>query len=96
MAEIIYSPVAIEDLGDVWHYVADDSERQANNLIFKLRDRIGHLAHHNGMGRPRPELAENLRSYPVGKYCVFYRQIEDGIEVVRIIHSARDLNWIPF
>lgn len=96
MAQIIYSPIALEDLRNIWHYIADDIVKQADILMFKLRDRIAHLAHHNGMGRPRPELAEKLRSYPVGRYCLFYRQMENGIEVVRILHSSRDLNRIHF
>ncbi|WP_133794255.1 type II toxin-antitoxin system RelE/ParE family toxin [Prosthecobacter fusiformis] len=96
MAEIIYAPVALEDLRDVWIYIADDSVRQADLFMFKLRDRIAHLASHNGMGRSRPELAPALRSSPFGKYIIFHRQIDGGIEVVRIIHSSRDLNRIQF
>jgi toxin ParE1/3/4 len=28
---------------------------------------------------------------PLGNYIIFYRPIDDGIEVVRILHGARDL-----
>ena len=27
----------------------------------------------------------------VANYAIFYRPLEDGIEVIRIIHGARDL-----
>ena len=36
-------------------------------------------------------MATGLRSLPLGNYIIFYRPIDDGIEVVRILHGARDL-----
>jgi toxin ParE1/3/4 len=36
----------------------------------------------------------NLRSFPVGSYVIFYRPIEEGIEVIRVLHSARDIEDI--
>ena len=44
------------------------------------------------MGRPRPEFAPNLRSIPEGSHVIFYRPIDDGIELIRVIHRARDLS----
>jgi len=43
------------------------------------------------MGRVRDELAPSLRSFPVGRYVIFYRLIKNGIEITRILHGARDL-----
>ena len=44
------------------------------------------------MGRARPELAADLRSFPVGNYIIFYRPIEDGVEIVRVLSGARDID----
>jgi toxin ParE1/3/4 len=46
------------------------------------------------MGRAREELASELRSFPVRRYVVFYRPLVDGIEVVRVLHGARDVTEI--
>ncbi len=46
------------------------------------------------MGRPRDELAEGLRSFSVGRYVMFYRAIPEGVEIVRVLHGARDLGPI--
>ena len=43
------------------------------------------------MGRQRDELAPTLRSFPVGRYVIFYRSIEGGIEVARVLSAYRDL-----
>lgn len=96
MATLLFSPASDRDIDDIWRYVAQDSEFQADRLITKFREKLQHLAKWNTMGRPRPEFGKDCRSYPFGKYCFFFRPTDDGIEVIRIIHSARDLDQITF
>jgi toxin ParE1/3/4 len=79
MPQVIYSPDAIRDLADIWDYVAEDSVFQADRLIECFRLKLHYLARYNLLGRPRPELARNCRSVPLGKYCIYYRPMEDGI-----------------
>ena len=43
------------------------------------------------MGPRRPELGTELRSFAVARYVIYYRPIEGGIEVIRVLHSARDV-----
>lgn len=44
------------------------------------------------MGRSQGRLRPNLRSHPHGSYVIFYRAVEGGIEVVRVLHGARDID----
>ncbi len=46
------------------------------------------------MGRARQELADSMRSFPFGRYVIFYVPLEDGIDVVRVLHSARDIDAV--
>ena len=96
MARVVYSDIAKADLREIWDHVSDDSLLQADRLIERFRSKLEHLAKWNTLGRPRPEIALNCRSYPFGKYCFFFRPIDNGIEVIRVIHSARDLDQIEF
>jgi toxin ParE1/3/4 len=43
------------------------------------------------MGRERIDIAPLVRSFPVNNYLIFYRLIEEGIEIVRVIHGARNI-----
>jgi toxin ParE1/3/4 len=43
------------------------------------------------MGRARDDLAPGLRSVVAGKYLVFFRASDAAIEVLRVIHGARDI-----
>jgi len=36
------------------------------------------------VGRARPELTAELRSFPVGSYIIFYLPLPNGIELVRV------------
>jgi toxin ParE1/3/4 len=44
------------------------------------------------MGRAREELAADLRSFPFGRYVIFYTPVDGGIDVVRVLRSARDID----
>ncbi len=43
------------------------------------------------MGRKRDSLVTSLRSFPVGNYLIFYCPVNKGIEVIRVLHGARDI-----
>jgi len=34
----------------------------------------------------------DLRSSPFGRYVIFYTPVHDGIDVVRVLHGARDID----
>ena len=46
------------------------------------------------MGRARPELAPDLRSFPVKRFILFYRPDAKGIELVRALDGARNVDGI--
>ncbi len=48
------------------------------------------LVDNPAMGRERPDLVENLRSFRVEEYIIYYYPVEYGIDVARIVHGARD------
>jgi toxin ParE1/3/4 len=39
-------------------------------------------------------LVAGLRSFPVGRYVIFYLQVQDSLQIVRILHGARDLDAV--
>lgn len=82
---------AQEDLIDIWMYIADDSVRSADRVIDRITAKCEELAEMPLSGRLREEFAADLRSYPVGRYLVFYVPDDDGISVVRVVSGERDL-----
>jgi toxin ParE1/3/4 len=46
------------------------------------------------MGRAREELLPGIRSFPFERYVVFYRVVKKTVEIVRLLHGARDIENI--
>jgi plasmid stabilization system protein ParE len=67
MPVIIKCPRAGIDLAEIWDYIADDSEARADAFVETIEQKFEALAAQPNMGRGRDELAESLRSSPVGR-----------------------------
>lgn len=92
MTRIVKRPSALTDLTDIWNYIAVDSETNADAFLQTVDGKFSILATQPQMGRARDGLIPGLRSFPVGRYLIFYTMLPDGIEIVRVLHSARDLD----
>lgn len=50
------------------------------------------LAHNPRTGHTREDLAESsVLFWPVGKYLIIYRILEDSIEIVAVTQGSRDI-----
>ncbi len=80
-------------LFDIWSYIAEQSGLdRADQVILRLHDAMQKVASTPGMGHVRSDLAdETLRVWPVHNYLVIYRPDTSPLEVVRVLHGARDL-----
>ena len=78
------------DLDEIWFYIAQDNVGAADKFIHAIVSRFPKLAAMPQLGRRREELSSRLRSFPVGRYVIFYRPMENGIEIARVLHGARD------
>ena len=81
------------DLREIRDHVAAFNVAAAKKLVRQIAvtfDTLGDMPM-VGRGRGRDDLAVGLRSLAVGKYVVIYRLLEDAVEIVRVIHGARDI-----
>lgn len=90
MSKVLRKPQAEADLIEIWTYIAQDSPTRANKLLDEIDEKLRTLAQSPFIGKARDELAPKIRSFPIGNYMLFYQPIEDGIEVIRVLHGARD------
>ncbi len=94
MPELIVSPEAEQDLLDIWLYIAEDSPVHADRFLDRLEEKALRLAEFIDIGVHRPELAPDLRSFPVDRYTLYYRTCVGGIELVRVLSGWRDVNRV--
>ena len=92
MAQVLKRPQAEIDLDEIWWYIAHDNPDNADRLLDKIEERCRTLAQFPLMGMSREEIMPALRGLSVGNYLIFYMQIEDGIEVIRVLPGMRDID----
>jgi toxin ParE1/3/4 len=85
---------AEEDLIALWLYIAQDSPGAADRLLEEIEAKCILLADYPQLGLARPDIAEDCRYLPVGRYLILYRIISDGIEVVRVVEGSRRLEGL--
>ena len=90
MPVVLQRPRAVDDLIEIWDYLAEDSVARADAFIDHVDEAPGLLATQPMLGRSREEVRRSWRSFPSGRYVVFYEVMADGIAIVRVLHSARD------
>jgi len=90
MPQIKRTSLAQDDAIEIWTYIAEQNEAAANRVIDKIDHRIKLLAAMPHSGPEMPHIAPGARRTVVGRYSVYYRMIEGGVEVLRILHERRD------
>ena len=101
MSKVIRRPSANRDLLLTFrHYARTANLRTADRFFVEVEATLDRLARMPGLGTryaPDDPLYADLRYFPISgfrQFVVFYREIPDGIEVVRVLHGARDISGI--
>ena len=90
-------PQVIRDLIDLATYIAEDSLDVSDRFLIAAETTFKQLAKTPAMGKltdfPHPNLADIRQQSIKGlrKYLIFYRITESEIDILRVIHGARDI-----
>lgn len=93
---IVFQRQAQKDVDAIAHYIAGDNPEAAERFFTVLDDLCKLLTQTPDIGSARifqNNLLLGLRILPLKKfekYLVFYRLCGDEIEIIRVIHGARD------
>lgn len=79
------------DIDSAWFYIAKDRPSAADRFVERLRRHFELLSENPLVGEARADLAEGVRQSIVGNYVVLYRPAADRVQIVRVIHGARDV-----
>ncbi len=88
----VLTPEARADLIEIWSYIAEDSIDAADQTLARLHDPFTRLGRTPGMGHQREDLADaRHRFWTVYSYVIAYRWETTPIQIVAIVHGARQL-----
>ena len=91
MPRLLRTEQAQQDLEGILDYLDTQSTEAADRFADKFDRTCALYSDHPQMGTSAEAYATDLRHFTVWNYAIFYRPIAEGIELIRIIHGARDI-----
>ena len=94
MSGRLFAPRALRELRAASVYIARDNRAAAEALLAATLEAARMLAERPQMGRSRPALAPvryRFWSLPAFSYLLVYDSAATPIQVLRFVHTARDL-----
>ncbi|MBF0447676.1 MAG: type II toxin-antitoxin system RelE/ParE family toxin [Magnetococcales bacterium] len=88
--KVLMTPPARNDLLDIRAYFAEDNPLAAKKTLELIQAKCSLLAQSPGVGICRDHY-QNLHMFPVGRYLIFYRPSKNGVEIIRELHSSKDV-----
>ncbi|RYE47516.1 MAG: type II toxin-antitoxin system RelE/ParE family toxin [Hyphomicrobiales bacterium] len=90
-----HTNAARRDLRSIWSFIASDNPPAADGQLRRIGESIRHLASTPQMGRARDDLAPKLRSFPVGRYLVFFDFDATTLRTPHLIGDVRVALFLP-
>jgi antitoxin ParD1/3/4/toxin ParE1/3/4 len=92
MKRFVLTPLAEQDLNEIWEFIGGDSVDAANRVLGKIEAAIYKLTENPGLGHLREDLADRRhRFYLIYSYLIIYRPGTDPLQIIRVLHAARDV-----
>jgi len=88
------SPDAERDLDQVFEFVLlNDGIDAAAYVVAGIENACAKVARMPGIGHRREDYTtRDLRFYTIWSYYIVYKPDSDPLEIVRVVHSARDIS----
>src|SRR3569832_2341617 len=91
MATARYTVPAEDDLTQITTFIANDNPEAALRWLAATQSVCELLASQPGLGENiQTKQLNAVRKHVVGAYQIYYRPISDGVEILNVIHGARD------
>jgi len=95
MTRIEWTKPAVSDLENIQDYIARDSAEYAGAVIERLILSVDQLVSFPESGRLVPEATDsNIRELLIQNYRVIYRLKKGCVQILAIVHGARNLSGI--
>ena len=95
MKGFVLTPRAKQDVNDLWDYIAGDNVEGADRVLDALETAMAKLAKNPGIGHWREELTDKRhRFFLVFSYLIVYRHETKPLQIIRVLHAARDVQNI--
>ena len=88
----VISKRAISDLEEIWLYTVEKwSIEQADRYYNLIFDEISYICKNINAGKSMEHVRKGYRASKVKSHYIFYRILNDTIEIIRILHERMDI-----
>lgn len=91
MSQYVIAPAAIRDLDEITDYYAAHNIDAGDRLLDEFGKKCRYLTQFPMIGRSYREIRADLRGLPLQGYILFYRVVNGGVEIMRVVRGDRDL-----
>jgi toxin ParE1/3/4 len=93
MKKLVVAEAARADLRGIETYTKQEwgADRSAQYLG-AFRQAFARLRARSSLGPPRADLGAEYRSILCGRHVIFYRDLADHVEIVRVLHTSMDVH----
>lgn len=95
MSRYQLTPQAVDDLFEIWSYIARDSLGAANRLEAAVYNACAFLSEGRLRGKTREDITQlplrfwTVQAFP--NYIIVYDPQSDPLQIIRILHGSRDI-----
>lgn len=94
---LVVTRPAQTDIDDILDYLAREAGIEtALRFADTIDAELAKLAYLGHAGASREHVSPGLRMTVIGRYVVYFRVIPDETIIVRVLHSARDIDAVNF
>jgi toxin ParE1/3/4 len=93
MPTYVIAPGALQDIDEIIMVIKEESRSDAvaEKWLSGLIRKCQHLSGFPRTGRVRTEFCTDARVFPYNDYLIFYDIASYGVDIVHVIHGARDV-----
>ncbi len=89
------SSYALSDLFEIWDHIRQDNPDAADRVEAELLAKCESLARMPGQGHRRTDYTKGpVLFFPVYSYLIAYRPGTDPLQILAIVHGARDVRKV--
>ena len=95
--KVLFTEPAEEDLESIGDWIAQDHPERAVSFVRELRQSCADIGRwplaHPAFAHRR---SDGIRRKIHGNYLIFYRVLQDVVEILHLLHGARDYGQVLF
>lgn len=90
MSRYVINLLASRDLNEIADYFTETSIEAGEQFFREFNRKCQQLVSFPNSGKSYTEVRADLRGLPLESYIIFYRVLDDGVEILRVVSGRRN------